>query len=213
MTAPTPSQADEGGASLTETPAGRAGGEPARAKAVVLVGPKGAGKTTIGRMVEAALGARFVEVEAVARRALAEAGGAIDEAYARRAFGMILEEVEAAARGAPAVVLETTGAPAVVLETTGASAETPRFLAALRERFETVLVRVTASRAVCERRIAGRDQARQIQVGPDLVREMHARSLALSLAWDVEIDNEAGVGEAEVVRALRPYLLSRPGRS
>jgi hypothetical protein len=35
---------------------------------------------------------------------------------------------------------------------------------------------------------------------------MHARSLALSLPWDVEIDNEAGVGEAEVVRALRPYL-------
>jgi shikimate kinase len=171
---------------MTEAPAGRAG-EPARAKAVVLVGPKGAGKTTIGRMVEAALGARFVDVEAVAKRALAEAGGAIDEAYARRAFGMILEEVEAAARGAPAVVLETTGA----------SAETPRFLAALRERFETVLVRVTASHAVCERRI---------QVGPDLVREMHARSLALSLAWDVEIDNEAGVGEAEVVRALRPYL-------
>ena len=63
-----------------------------------------------------------------------------------------------------------------------------------------------SSRAVCERRIAGRDQARQIQVGPDLVREMHARSLALSLAWHVEIDNEAGVGEAEVVRALRPYL-------
>ena len=180
---------------MTEAPAGRAG-EPARAKAVVLVGPKGAGKTTIGRMVEAALGAHFVEVEAVARRALAEAGGAIDGAYARRTFGMILEEVEAAARGAPAVVLETTGA----------SAETPRFLAALRERFETVLVRVTASRAVCERRIAGRDQARQIQVGSDLVREMHARSLALSLAWDVEIDNEAGVGEAEVVRALRPYL-------
>ena len=41
---------------MTEAPAGRAGGEPVRAKAVVLVGPKGAGKTTIGRMVEAACG-------------------------------------------------------------------------------------------------------------------------------------------------------------
>ncbi len=147
-------------------------------------------------MVEAALGARFVDVEAVAMRALAEAGGAIDEAYARRAFGMILEEVEAAARGAPAVVLEAAGV----------SDRTPRFLAALRERYEAVLVRVTASRAWSRSAIRRSHTARQIQVGPDLVREMHARSLALSLAWDAELANEAGVGEAEVVRALRPYL-------
>jgi shikimate kinase len=171
-------------------------GRSVRKKAVVLVGPKGSGKTTIGRMVEAALGARFIEVEAVAQRALAEAGGVINESYARRAFELILEATDAVAREAPAIVLETTGA----------SDETPRFLAALHERFNVVLVRVLASRAVCECRIQARDQARQIQVSPDLIREMHARSLALSLPWDVEIDNDAGVGSSEVAHLLRPHL-------
>ena len=52
----------------------------------MLVGPKGAGKTTLGRFLEIEPGVQFLEVERIAKRVLAEMGGTIDERYARRAF-------------------------------------------------------------------------------------------------------------------------------
>jgi shikimate kinase len=44
-----------------------------RARILVLVGPKGSGKTTLGELLEAEPSAHFLEGEAIAKRVLAEA--------------------------------------------------------------------------------------------------------------------------------------------
>ncbi|HSQ00804.1 MAG TPA: hypothetical protein VL049_26565 [Candidatus Dormibacteraeota bacterium] len=77
---------------------------------IVLVGPKGSGRTTIGGILAREPGVRFLEVEAIAKRVLAEPGNVIDERYARRAFDEIVREAEAIDGEHHAVVLETTGA-------------------------------------------------------------------------------------------------------
>lgn len=166
------------------------------ARVIVLVGPKGSGKTTLGRMLERGGRAHFLEVEAIAQRVLAQSGGVIDEAYARRAFAAILDEVHALAAEHPLLVLETTGAS----DAAGA------FLAELAARHELRLVRVLAGEATCAARIAARDPSRQVAVTPEMIRAMHERTAALSLAWDAELHNDPPLAEEDVLRVLAPLL-------
>lgn len=167
---------------------------------VVLIGPKGAGKTTLGRMLERPPDVRFLEVEAIAQRVLAAMGNVIDERYARRAFEAIAAQVELMA-AAPGVI---------ILETTGASEETPRFLDTLRQRHELRLVRVNARAETCATRIAERDPSRQVQVSPELVRLMHERTEALKLTWDLELINDPPLSREHVERAFAPLLGTAP---
>jgi hypothetical protein len=148
-------------------------------------------------MLEAGLGACFLHVEAIAQRVLATSGGVVDETYATRAFEAILRAIEDAAREHHLLVIETTGA----------SESTPAFLAALRERCDVRLVRLHARRETCEARMADRDQSQQVQVPAELVREMHARSVALELPWDLELDNDPGLTPRQVERAFGPLVV------
>lgn len=168
----------------------------ARAQLLILVGPKGAGKTTLGRILEQRLGVHFLHVEPIAQRVLAACGGVVDEHYARRSFQAILDAVDAAARACGALVIESTGA----------STESGSFFAALRERCDVRLIRVHAARATCDARIAARDPTHQVQVPPELVAKMYERSVALSLPWDLEFDNDASLSPDALVAAVRPLL-------
>ncbi|MDP3868083.1 AAA family ATPase [Phenylobacterium sp.] len=168
----------------------------AKTTVIVLVGPKGAGKSTIGRRLEAGLGALFVDVEAISKRVLTEMGGVIDEAYARRVFAGTVAELERLSEAHPVLTIETTGA----------SEATGDFLAELRSRFHVVFVRVRASQPTCLARIRSRDQTAHVAVSPAMVAEMHRRSDALQLDVALEIENEDGADLDGIVSALRPLL-------
>ncbi len=166
------------------------------AQIILLIGPKGAGKTTIGKLLAREPDVRFLEVEVISKRVLATMGNQIDESYARRVFDEIVHEVESIDRAHRVIVLETTGA----------SDHTPHFLDGLRRGHQVRLVRVTAGAETCARRIVERDQSRQIAVSPALVREMHTRSEALQLPWDLEVANDPPLSVAEVERVFAPLL-------
>jgi shikimate kinase len=171
-----------------------------RAEILLLVGPKGAGKTTIGRILEREAGAYFLEVELIAKRVLDATGGVISENYARQAFGAIAAEVLAISKGRRVVVIETTGA----------SAETAGFIATLRKDHVVRLVRVHSSAETCAKRIAERDSSRQVDVPVELIREMHERTESLDLEWDLELKNDPPLSAEEVLQAIDPLLLHRP---
>ncbi len=167
-----------------------------RAQLLVLVGPKGAGKSEIGRMIESSFNAHFLDVERIAIRVLRSMGGIIDETYARRAF----EEITYAIRA-----LETDHA-AIIIETTGASDETICFLDRLTSRYEVCLIKVGASAETCAERVRTRNQSKQISVSDDLIRTMHARSEALTLSWDIEIDNDRDCTVDEIESLVWPHI-------
>lgn len=162
----------------------------------MLLGPKGVGKTTLGALLAREPGVFFVDVEPIAKQVLEAIGGTISEEYARRAFDAIVEAVGARS-GAHRVI---------VIETTGASDATGRLLEGLRAEHEVRLVRVRARAETCRARIDARDASRQIAVPPELVEEMHRRTEALSLAWDLEVDNDPALSADEVRRVFAPLL-------
>ena len=153
-----------------------------RSRLIVLVGPKGAGKSTVGRALEARHGVRFVDVEAISRAVSAERGGVIDEAYARAAFAATVDQLAKLGRRHPRMVMETTGA----------SDQTGAYLAGLGEHHDLLLVRLRAGEAVCRERIAHRDASVHAPVPQEVIAQMHRRSEALELDCALDLRSDEG---------------------
>jgi shikimate kinase len=83
-------------------------------RAIMLIGPRGCGKTTVGRALSERLGLRFVDLDDVARARLGassvtEAWGRHGEAGWRRAEAEALEEELAEGKGGARVVMALGG--------------------------------------------------------------------------------------------------------
>lgn len=178
---------------------------------IVLVGPKGSGKSTLGRLLGSQPGVRYLDVEPLFQRALAQLGG-IGPGYARAGFDAVYEAI--------LEIAEDERPDNLVFETTGTSEEAVRLLDRLASvsmpaknaedpprRFEIRLVRVRADLEVCTRRRLGRDAAAHVPVSEERIRQMHAQTEALDWDWHLDVDNSADdpFDAADRIRAqLRP---------
>lgn len=162
---------------------------------ILLVGPKGAGKSHVGRRLAREFGVHFLHVEThwtEWREACLRAG--VEPTIAGG-----IEHVR------PFVVRALEEHPRVCVETTGASAEVLRDLRALAPPGDTLLVRVTAGLETCERRIAARSPTHHLPIDPDVVRRVHAASGTLELPFSLVLDNE-DLSDGEIVAAFLPFL-------
>ena len=161
---------------------------------VILVGPKGSGKSHIGRILEARLGVQFLHVEPLWM------------AYHRacKADGREPVVAEGIARVHPAISRALAHSH-VCVETTGASPEILDALLSLKSRSETVIARVTAPLELCLQRVLARDQTDQIPVEMDVVRRVHALSESVGLAADITLNN-VQLTEQEIVMRFEQAL-------
>jgi len=165
---------------------------------VLLVGPKGSGKTFVGALVSERLGLAFLRVEPIflAHQAASRLAGAARDA---EGYARVLAEVERRLAGAPGLLLESTGASEVF----------PAFLEALRARHPVRLVAVRASPAVCLERVRTRDAADHIPVSDERAAEINRRAAAVRLPWDLELDNGGPAPAEVIVEAFRRLLAPR----
>lgn len=162
---------------------------PTSRRLILLVGPKGAGKTRIGGLLERRAGVQFVRVEPMYREA--QAAGRDGQP----------EVIEAIRRRAA-----TTSSP-LCIETTGASrAMLDAYLGELGRAFEVLPVRVTAPADLCLRRVRGRDQTDHIPVSDDRVQAVNALAEAVVLPWAATIDTSADPDDETVLAALAALL-------
>lgn len=162
---------------------------------VVLVGPKGSGKSYIGRTLEARLGVHFFHVEPLWL-----------EYYARcKAAGRQPVIAEGIATVHPVLANALDKHAHVCVETTGASSEILEALLSLRPRQDIIVARVAAPLELCLDRIKSRDQTHQIPMDMDTVREVHELSESQSLSSDLTLDN-VQLTEAEIVDQFKSAL-------
>ena len=164
---------------------------------ILLVGPKGSGKSHIGRILEARLGVQFLHVEPLWIAYHADC----------KAAGRPPVIAEGIATVHPAIARALDEHAHVCVETTGASAEILNALRSLLPRSETIVARVTAPLELSLQRIAARNQDDQIPVDSQTVREVHALSEALILDADLALDN-VRLSEEEIVAAFEHALAS-----
>lgn len=162
---------------------------------LLLVGPKGSGKSFIGELLERELGIPYVRPEAVVLR-LRAAGRTPTVAESLAAIVAAAEEL---ARAASALTLDTTGA----FDELGA------YLEALARVGRVRPIQVLARPEVCLARIRARDQAAHIPVEEEQITRINARSLALQLPYELSLDNDPFALPTAVVATVRA-LLDRP---
>jgi shikimate kinase len=151
---------------------------------LVLIGPKGSGKTHVGTVIEARLGVRFIRVEPI----FAALNDQV-EAFV---------EVERQIRGALAEV------PVVAIESTGI---VPEHVGTLRARYQPVrLIGVHASAETCFRRYTARDACGHIPISSDEVREINERAARVRYNWDCVLDNDAELTDEEIAEAVGAIL-------
>jgi len=162
---------------------------------ILLIGPKGSGKSYVGRTLEARLGVHFFHVEPLWLEYYAECKAANREPVI----------VEGIAKVRPVLERALAEHVHVGVETTGASPEILAALMSLRPREETIVARVSAPLDVCLRRVSSRDQSHQIPMDMEAVREVHALSESLQLRSDITLLNVA-LTESEIAGLFESAL-------
>jgi catechol 2,3-dioxygenase-like lactoylglutathione lyase family enzyme len=152
---------------------GKVTGVGERKAVYVLVGPKGAGKSYLGRLAEKQLGLAFVDVEALAL-SMPEDERRSDLIYAR--LERLVDE-------------RLRDAPDVILEVTGASPHTGAFFESLRRKYQVRLVQLVAPPDTCLARIEARGPANQLPATPEQVREINRLSLEADFEYDLRLGN------------------------
>ncbi|MDA8017569.1 MAG: AAA family ATPase [Thermoanaerobaculia bacterium] len=162
---------------------------------ILLVGPKGSGKSHIGRALEQHLGVFFFHVEPLWMAFNAECAAA----------GIPVDISQGIRKVHPEIAAALTQHDRVCVETTGASVEILEDLLALGERHGMLRVRIEAPLSVCMERIRHRDPEHQIPMAEDMIRRVYQRSVALELPFDLIIEN-VGLSTEVLVARVRAAI-------
>lgn len=168
-------------------------------RAIVLVGPKGAGKSTIGDMLEKRLDIRFVRVEPVFK-SVHDLLGASHPDYERRGFEAVLSLLKT----------ELALREPICFESTGASRYFPWLVSQLGQSATVLPVRVSADDAQCLDRIHHRDARINIPVSDDRILQINRLAMAVALPWAAEIDNRGPLDPESIAGVIGMVLANNP---
>lgn len=165
---------------------------------LILVGLKGAGKTFIGSVLEKHLDVRFLRIEPIFLEVMRQAPELTGIPLEQRGFQIVLDRLDQLAQQHSILCIESTG-------TAGTFSE---LLAALRQGFRVVLIRVQAPMDTCAERVSKRDAAAHIPVSDHRLREINEIAAQVSLSWDLQINNSQFQTESAIVEAVAALLVA-----
>ena len=149
---------------------------------IILLGPSGAGKTTVGRFLEQHFACVFLSLEEfflTRYPSYEQYRSHREDAYQR--FEHLVYHT-----------LQTSGKP-VVFEEVGLSQVSQTLIRNIQHRCHTVLVQVMAQEALCVHRVATRSTSGNFPKTPEIVQRVHRQFLAEVRArytFAVELENE-----------------------
>jgi 2-phosphoglycerate kinase len=151
---------------------------------LILVGPKGSGKSHIGAVVERCLGVRFLRVEPIFLAHEDRPGAVVG----------IQRQLDLSLAQGRTVVIESTGAA-------------PDYIRSLQNRYQRVrLLQVRASAQTCFRRFKDRDTSVHVPVSDDRFHEINDRAARADFDWDCVLNNEAGLPDDDIARLVASVL-------
>jgi shikimate kinase len=162
---------------------------------VLLVGPKGSGKTHIGRALERHLGVRFFHVEPLWLAYHAECKAKGIQPTIPEGISSVHPQIAQALRANEHVCVETTGASSEILDA----------LLTLWSPSKTLVARVSAPLELCLRRLDARDQTNQIAMDIESIRQAHRLSVTADLQPQLTLVN-AGLSDTEIVNRFKSAL-------
>jgi shikimate kinase len=162
---------------------------------IILVGPKGSGKTYIGTLIHEKLGIAFLRVEDIWLSVTSER---FTEEYVEQGFRMVEEEIDRQLRNADLLLIESTGA----------SAHFAPFLSAVGQKYSLILIKINASPVTCRKRIKTRDVTVHIPVSDDIIEQINKEATKVDLEFDAVIDNE-NTPDEEILELIRKSIAGK----
>ena len=159
---------------------------------ILLVGPKGAGKTTLAARMEREFGFAFVRVEAIWMELAKEVEPTAPQF-----------DVEGQLRVMDAVRQCLWAQSTVVLESTGTAPWFGHQLEQLGALAPLFLVQVKAPLSVCAGRVRQRDTSFHIDVSDDRIAEINAIAAQVDLDWDLAVFNDGRKEIGEIAAGVK----------
>lgn len=155
---------------------------------VILVGPKGSGKTTIGKVLaEAGTHIVFLEVEKIFLQVMHEYGSAVDNVF-KKVHETIDAQILQLLSTHTTVIIESLG-----LGAPGKSMDT--FLEHYKQLFNKVfLVRVQCPLEICLDRCKNRNKTDQVLLDLERIKSYNEQAAKVKLQWDLELTNCNSMG-------------------
>ena len=165
---------------------------------VLLVGPKGSGKSHVGRILERRLGVHFFHVEPLWMSYFAECKAMSRTPTIPDGIRIIHPRIR------DALLIQAH----VCVETTGASPEILSDLLSLAPKRDTLVIRLAAPLELCLQRVASRDQKHQIPMDVENIRTVYQLSTSAEINATLVLENSV-LSEAQIVRLLESSLSLR----
>lgn len=162
----------------------------------MLVGPKGAGKSHIGHLLEKNLGITFIVVDQIWIQLKKE----------RPDYGSIACREEAARRMYTRVQEALVKHSNVCLESTGVGPQKQAFIESLSNLGRVLLIKVGASERTCIERIKCRNNSGHVPMDEEAIMKVNREASALMMEWTLIFNNEPYLAEVEIVNQVKKLL-------
>jgi shikimate kinase len=160
----------------------------------ILIGPKGSGKSYIGKLIEKNLSIYFMPVEPLFMKIKGSRDN-IDESYIKEGFKLLESEIH------HFLIKEDN----VIIEQTGTADYFNQFLENLESKFRVKLIKIYAPLDMCNKRIKKRDSKIQIPVSQDLIDKINTKSISIKLNFALTIDNSR-LSDKEIIESFKTIL-------
>lgn len=164
-------------------------------KLLILVGPKGSGKSYIGRQLEGLFHIKFVRIEAVWQELKERRDDFLSPDYIREGRQLTLDLIQSHLKNGH-----------VCLEASGISDDWDEYESNLKSLAEIVFVKVVCSLEECKRRALNRDQSLQVQISDTLFDDMNRKAAGVQFNWVAIINNDPFINKDELNSVMRPVL-------
>ena len=151
----------------------------------ILIGPKGSGKSFIGRLIEKRFQIHFIPVEQALLNFKSD-DKLKDEEY----HAAVYQRIEAL------ILAGIAEHSSVSFESTGISHHFDQLLAKLKTQHHVVLIRVQADDAICISRISSRDQSQHIPLKESEILMVNELSRKRDFDFDLSINNNQNNADA-----------------
>lgn len=152
---------------------------------LILVGPKGSGKTYIGGRIEKLTGIKFLRVEPLWLQLNEGEDG----------WKKVESEID----------LLFLQRDKVAIESLGAGDGFNRMYASLKEKYDVKLIKVRTDLEECLRRVKERDQADHIPVSDENVMEYNRIAVRVEHLWNGLIDNNGPASDEEIMNVISSF--------
>jgi len=154
----------------------------------ILIGPKGAGKTHIGTLVnKAQIGIKFLRVEPIWINYMQ------NRPKDRDGWDIVEEEIDK--------LFESN--EKIMIESLGAGEGFAKFHKSLTNKYHIKLIKVETALNKCLERVKNRDISDHILISDDKVEEYNKIAAQVSYSWHQVIDNNALATDAEIIKAIQ----------